>query len=201
MDSAEVPPTIDKESFAEFVVSFSETALILFSAGSVIDTLASVIDLAVATIEGCDFAGLFLVDDDVVTTPVHTDPIVVEVDALQQLTGEGPCLDAIAQRAVFSSDDLETELRWIHFAPQATRLGIRSVLALPLTANSQLGALTPDRQPSRRARQSRDHRRSDGDSHGARADHRRSGLRRTASSLPVPQYQAQRSGPELGRDR
>ena len=99
MDSAEVPPTIDKESFAEFVVSFSETALILFSAGSVIDTLASVIDLAVATIEGCDFAGLFLVDDDVVTTPVHTDPIVVEVDALQQRTGEGPCLDAIAQRA------------------------------------------------------------------------------------------------------
>jgi GAF domain-containing protein len=141
MDSAEVPPTIDKESFSEFVASFSETALILFSAGSVIDTLASVIDLAVATIEGCDFAGLFLVDDDVVTTPVHTDPIVVEVDALQQLTGEGPCLDAIAQRAVFSSDDLETELRWIHFAPQATRLGIRSVLALPLTANSQLGAL------------------------------------------------------------
>ena len=141
MDSAEVPPTIDKESFAEFVVSFSETALILFSAGSVIDTLAGVIDLAVATIEGCDFAGLFLVDDDVVTTPVHTDPIVVEVDALQQLTGEGPCLDAIAQRAVFHSDDLETELRWVHVAPLATRVGIRSVLALPLTANSQLGAL------------------------------------------------------------
>jgi len=72
---------------------------------------------------------------------VHTDPIVVEVDALQQQTGEGPCLDAIAKRTVFHSDDLETELRWVHFAPQATRVGIRSVLALPLTANSQLGAL------------------------------------------------------------
>jgi len=133
--------TIDKESFSEFAASFSEAALILFSAGGVVDTLASVVDLAVVTIEGSDFAGLFLIDDGVVTTPVHTDPIVLEVDALQQLTGEGPCLDAIAQRAVFSSDDLETELRWVHFAPQATRLGIRSVLALPLTANSQLGAL------------------------------------------------------------
>jgi hypothetical protein len=40
MDNTEVPPTIDKERFSEFVVSFSETALILFSAGSVIDTLA-----------------------------------------------------------------------------------------------------------------------------------------------------------------
>jgi GAF domain-containing protein len=173
----------------------------------------------------------------VVTTPVHTDPIVVEVDALQQQTGEGPCLDAIAQRAVFSSDDLETELRWIHFAPQATRLGIRSVLALPLTANSQLGALNlyarypgvfavfdraraallaslaglalsvahSHEDEERRADnlharpdQSRDHRRSDGDSHGARADHRRPGVRRTASSLAAPQHQAARSGPEPG---
>jgi GAF domain-containing protein len=141
MDSAEGPGTIDKESFSEFAASFSETAQILFSAGTVIDTLTGVVDLAVATIEGCDFAGIFLIDDDVVTTPVHTDPIVVEVDALQQQTGEGPCLDAIAQRAVFYSDDLETELRWTHFASQATRIGIRSVLALPLTANSQLGAL------------------------------------------------------------
>jgi GAF domain-containing protein len=141
MDNAEGPPTIDRETFSEFAVSFSYTILILFSAGSVMDTLARVADLAVATIEGCDFSGIFLIEDDVVTTPVHTDPIVVEVDALQQQTGEGPCLDAIAQRAVFHSDDLETELRWVQFAPQATWAGIRSVLALPLSANSQLGAL------------------------------------------------------------
>jgi GAF domain-containing protein len=141
MDNAKGLPTTNSESFSEFAASFSETAQILFSAGTVIDTLAGLVDLAVATIEGCDFAGIFLIDDDVVTTPVHTDPIVVEVDALQQQTGEGPCLDAIAQRAVFYSDDLETDLRWTHFASQATRIGIRSVLALPLTANSQLGAL------------------------------------------------------------
>ena len=141
MDNAKGLPTTNSESFSEFAASFSETAQILFSAGTVIDTLAGLVDLAVATIEGCDFAGLFLIEGDVVTTPVHTDPIVVEVDALQQQTGEGPCLDAIAQRAVFYSNDLETERRWVHFAPQATRVGIRSVLALPLTANSQLGAL------------------------------------------------------------
>jgi GAF domain-containing protein len=142
MDNAGGPPTrLDGEGLTELAASFSETARILFSAGSVVDTLGAVVDLAVVTIEGCDFAGLFLIVDDVVTTPVHTDPIVVEVDALQQQTGEGPCLDAISQRTVFYSDDLETELRWIHFAPQAATMGIRSVLALPLTANAQLGAL------------------------------------------------------------
>jgi len=62
----------------------------------------------VTTIEGCDFAGLFLIDGDVITTPVHTDRIVVDVDALQQQTGEGPCLDAIAHRLIFYADDLGT---------------------------------------------------------------------------------------------
>ena len=60
MDIAEGPSTTDRGSFSEFALSFSETAQILFSAGSVTETLASVVDLAVATIEGCDFAGLFL---------------------------------------------------------------------------------------------------------------------------------------------
>ena len=73
---------IESNPVADLTVNFSETAQILFSAGSVVDTLSSVVDLAVATIEGCDFAGLFLIEDGLVSTPVHTDPIVVEIDAL-----------------------------------------------------------------------------------------------------------------------
>jgi GAF domain-containing protein len=141
MEFPEGPSTIDRDSFSEFAVSFSESARILFSAGSVTETLASMVKLAVATIEGCDFAGLFLIDGDVVTTPVHTDPIVIKVDAFQRRTGEGPCLDAIAHRLIFYADDLGRDLRWLHFAPQATETGIRSVLALPLSCDSQLGAL------------------------------------------------------------
>lgn len=141
MDNPGGLPTSSEGSFSELTISLSETARILFSAGSVIDTLHGVVELAVATIEGCDFAGLFLTDHDVVTTPVHTHPIVLEVDALQQQGGEGPCLDAIAQGAAIYSDDLEGEVRWTYFTPRAIRVGIRSVLALPLAANSQLGAL------------------------------------------------------------
>jgi GAF domain-containing protein len=141
MDIDEGPSTIDRDSFSEFARSFSEIAQILFSAGSVTETLASVVDLAVATIEGCDFAGIFLTEGDVITTPVHTDRIVVDIDALQQQTGEGPCLYAIAHRLIFYADDLDRDLRWLHFAPSAAAAGIRSVLALPLVANSQPAAL------------------------------------------------------------
>ena len=140
-DSTPRQPPVERGLLAEIAESFAETALVLFSAGSVTHTLASIVELAVATIEGSDFAGIFLIDGDVVTTPVHTDPIVVEIDALQQQTDEGPCLDAVAHRLIFYADDLDKDLRWLHFAPRATAAGIRSVLALPVAANSQLGAL------------------------------------------------------------
>jgi hypothetical protein len=134
-------PDVDSDSLADLARSVAETAQILFTAGSVTDTLASVVDLAVATIDGCDYAGVFLVDGNRVTTPVHTDPTVIEVDALQHQGGEGPCLDAIAQRTVFYAEDLSTDQRWPQFAQRAAAAGIRSALALPLSADAQLGAV------------------------------------------------------------
>src|ERR1700685_2403061 len=80
--SGKEPPTTAGDSFSEFALSFSETQRRLFAAGSVTNTLLSVVELAVSTIEGCDCAGLFLLDTGVVTTPVHTHPLVVEVDSL-----------------------------------------------------------------------------------------------------------------------
>ena len=139
MKSTEHPANPD--SFSEFAISFAENARTLFAAGDVQSTLASVVELAVATIDGCDFAGLFLIDGDTVSTPAHTDPIVVEIDALQHSTGEGPCLDAIAHRLIYYADDLSRDLRWLHFGPKASKAGIRSVLALPLSADAQFGAL------------------------------------------------------------
>src|SRR5580700_11516872 len=123
MDSIE-DQSIDTDPISELTVNFSETAQLLFAAGSVIDTLAQVVETAVATVEGCDFAGLFLVEKDVITTPVRTDPIVEEVDLLQQQLGEGPCLDAVSQQLIFYVDDLGDDARWPHFGPQATAAGI-----------------------------------------------------------------------------
>jgi GAF domain-containing protein len=141
MEGTRRPPTHDGDSLSEFALSFTQTAQALFTAGDVSATLTRVVELAVGTIEGCDYAGIFLIEGDRVTTPVHTDSIVVEIDWAQHATGEGPCLDAIAHRLIFYADDLSRDLRWLHFAPQATKAGVRSVLALPLSADAQLGAL------------------------------------------------------------
>jgi hypothetical protein len=132
---------VDRDSFAEFTVGLSETARMLFSAGSVAATLSRVVELSVSTIEGCDFAGLFISTGEAVTSPVQTDIAVDEIDALQLQTGEGPCLDAVAHQLMFYADDLHTDLRWPHFADLATTAGLRSVLALPLGVNDGNGAL------------------------------------------------------------
>lgn len=146
MDSGEHRQTQDVaiapgDPSSELSANFDDTARILFTAGTVADTLAQVVGLAVATVDGCDFAGLFLLERDVITSPVHTDPIVNEVDALQHQSGEGPCLDAIARSQIFYAEDLAEDSRWPRFGPQAVAAGIRSVLALPLTTNGSSGAL------------------------------------------------------------
>jgi hypothetical protein len=141
MDSEERDPVVYGDGVTEFTENFSEMAEILFSAGSVPDTLARVVELAVATIEGCDYAGLSIVEGSTVSTPAATDPIVERADALQHEAGEGPSLDAVAHRQIFYANDLETDERWRQFAPLATSLGIRSMLTLPLSPAPSPGAV------------------------------------------------------------
>lgn len=125
----------------ELNLSLSQVARTLFLAGSTEATLQAVVDLAVATIDGCDLAGIFLVVGDEVVTPVHTDPLVVQIDSLQRDAGEGPCLDAIAQASTFYADDLADDTHWMTFGPEAVAAGVRCVLALRLSSNGTLGAL------------------------------------------------------------
>lgn len=133
--------SVHQDPTTELIARFSETASALFSAGGVIDTLQQVVDLAAETIEGCDFAGVFLLGGDSITTPVHTDPLVVEIDALQRQCEEGPCLAAIGHATTHYAGDLADDVRWPCFGPRATALGVRSALAVSLSADGTLGAL------------------------------------------------------------
>jgi hypothetical protein len=133
--------TIGREPISDLTESLSEIAGVLFSAGSVTNTLAQVVALAVHTIEGCDFAGLFVIESGIVVTPVATDPIVEVIDTLQHQTAEGPCLDAITQASMVYAEDLVSDVRWPRFGPRAAEAGIRSALALPLAANGTEGAV------------------------------------------------------------
>jgi hypothetical protein len=132
MANIEPTPT-DQDPASALTIDLSHAARVLRAAGTVDETLAQVTGLSVVTIEGCDFAGIFLLAEDPERVPVYTDPVVIEIDALQRRTNEGPCLDAATGVTVYAGD-LSDEPRWPAFAPGATAMGVRSMLALPLYA-------------------------------------------------------------------
>jgi ANTAR domain/GAF domain len=135
------PPAVGQDPTAELSGVISKTVETLFSEGSVAATLRQLVALAVATIEGCDYAGIFLAEGREVTTPYSTDPVVVELDAIQRRNGEGPCLDAMAQDGVFYAEDLADDARWPRFGVDAVAAGVRSLLAVLLPINGDPGAL------------------------------------------------------------
>jgi len=141
MDGTDPTLEFPEQPTSDLVVDFFQTALALFSAGIVEDTLQQVVDQTVATVEGCDFAGIFLPEGSAIITRVHTDPIVDRVDALQRQAGEGPSLDAITRGGTFYAEDLSGDPRWPRFGTGATGMGIHSLLALSLSADGTLGAL------------------------------------------------------------
>jgi GAF domain-containing protein len=131
----------DNAAVLAMAAAFADVVEGLFSASGVHATLAQIVEFSVATIEGCEFAGIFIRDQGVVTTPISTDPIVVEVDALQHACHEGPCLDAISEGLTFYADELGSDPRWPKFGPEAAAVGMRSLLALPLITDGTFGAL------------------------------------------------------------
>jgi GAF domain-containing protein len=141
MDLAGHETSTVEDSAIASAVAFTEVARSLFLAGSVEDILARAVDLSVVTIEACEFAGAFLLAGDSVSAQVGTDPIVDEVDALQLSIGQGPCLDAAAQKLTFYADELGTDPRWPEFGREAEAKGLRSLLALPMATDGTLGAL------------------------------------------------------------
>jgi GAF domain-containing protein len=126
---------------AEITPHLAEMARVLFASGSQAETLQQVVKLAVETMEHCQFAGVFILNGTTVTTPAHTDPVVIDIDALQHSTGEGPCLDALAEGGFFYADDLGSDSRWPQFGRLAEAQGIRSAMAVTLSADGTRGAL------------------------------------------------------------
>ena len=100
------------------------------------DLLVQVATFAVRAIPGADGAGLTMMERDRADTIVASAPFVREIDAIQYGIGEGPCISAAIEGATMRSGSLGGEPRWPRFGPRAGRLGVHSVLSLPL--------LTPD---------------------------------------------------------
>jgi transcriptional regulator with GAF, ATPase, and Fis domain len=101
-------------------------------------TLQQVVDIAVDSIQGCDFAGVSLRHARKVETPAATDPVVRQLDQWQYELSEGPCLDAVFVDDMYVIEDMTTEDRWPNWAPKAASLGVRSVLSVRLATPSEV---------------------------------------------------------------
>lgn len=112
-------------------------------AGLVADTmgleglLERVATYAAHAIPGADGAGVTLLrtdsPDNRVEALAASAPFVSEIDQIQYVeVGEGPCITAALERTTVRSGSLGGEQRWPRFGPRVGRLGVHSVLSLPL---------------------------------------------------------------------
>jgi GAF domain-containing protein len=130
--------------------TLAEAARELAGTGTVQDTLQRIVDLCLQIIPNADCAGITLLRDSRVTTPVASDLRVSELDAFQARMWEGPCMDAIRGHERVYSENLAEEARWPEFAVKAVERGMRSLLACRLSVGDEpLGALNLySRRPS-----------------------------------------------------
>jgi GAF domain-containing protein len=136
------PPTRSESEDDDLAVSVSALAGLSAARLSLQDLLTAVAVLAVRAIPGADGAGLTLIEADRADTIVKSAPFVREVDDIQYSLGEGPCISAAALREPMRSGSLGGDARWPRFAGRVGRLGVHSVLSLPLiSADQVVGAM------------------------------------------------------------
>ena len=113
------------------------------------DVLTRVAEFAVAAIPGADGAGLTLLESGHADTIVATAPFVAEVDAIQYTIEEGPCITAATEGRTVRSGALGDDAQWPQFGPRVKRLGVHSVLSLPLvTPGGVVGAMNVYAHPA-----------------------------------------------------
>ena len=98
---------------------------------------------AVRLIPGVDEASISVVTDRrAVSSRLPTGDLPVRVDAMQEETCQGPCLDAMYDQLTVRVPDMAHEQRWPQFAARAARAGAASMLSIQLwVEGDNLGAL------------------------------------------------------------
>jgi GAF domain-containing protein len=106
-------------------------------------TLQAVVEQAVAVVPACESASVSLRRRcGRVEATASTSDIAAACDALQHELGEGPALDVEWASDHRLAADTATDAHWTRWGPRVARLGVGSVLAIRLSAESETtGAL------------------------------------------------------------
>jgi hypothetical protein len=106
-------------------------------------TLAGIVRAAVALIPGCQEGSISVVHGRrQIRSQAASSELPRVVDALQEQTGQGPCLDAVHTQQTVGVPDMAHEVRWPEFAARAAQAGAGSVLSFQLYVQGDtLGSL------------------------------------------------------------
>jgi transcriptional regulator with GAF, ATPase, and Fis domain len=134
---------VHQEHSDDFAATVAHIARELLAQRSVREALDRITQLAVEIVDGCDHAGILVVQrGGKVKTATATSQLVFDSDKAQGELGEGPCFDAARSEQSYRVVDMRTEQRWPRFAPKALELGIGSMMGFQLFADEEkLGAL------------------------------------------------------------
>jgi GAF domain-containing protein len=103
-----------------------------------LDVLLNQVALSAAqAIADADGTGITLLRPDQGANRVQllaaSDPFVSQIDTIQyEICDEGPCITAAAERVPVRTGNVTADPRWPRFGPRVGRLGVHSVLALPM---------------------------------------------------------------------
>ncbi len=103
----------------------------------------AIVTAAPRLVEGCDHASLMLRRDDRFETAAASDDVARRVDEFERELGEGPCLDAIVDEAVYHDADLTDGSPWPRLTERVlARTPVRGMAGFRLRAGEQkTGAL------------------------------------------------------------
>jgi GAF domain-containing protein len=122
---------------ADLHAGLDDLASVVAGAATLEQLLDQVAVSAVHAIPDADGVGICLLRLDRADTRVQalatSHPFVERVDAIQyDVLDEGPCITAAADRAPIRTGDISADKRWPRFGPRVGRLGVQSVLSLPM---------------------------------------------------------------------
>jgi len=124
------------ESVDEVADVFARLAVELHSAGGVQETVDAVVQFALQAL-GCTYAGVALYNRGRrPEIPAVTDPVVAEIYNLQIDDGAGPLIESLQRQTVVLVCDTARDVRWPTWAAEVARLGVRSVLDVPLAVGA-----------------------------------------------------------------
>lgn len=133
--------TFDRKN-ADLAGSLAALSQLSAGRGGLVELLTQVATMAVRAVPGADGAGLTLLEPDRADIIVKSTEFVRQIDDIQYRLGEGPCISAAAEGRTMRSGSLGGDTRWPRFGPRAGRLGVHSVLSLPLiTPGGVVGAM------------------------------------------------------------